>query len=248
MNSTVQYSSDTNAGSDSAVAPLTTTVLRGRDGRDGHPGRDGRDGEQGPIGSRGLPGVSGPPGTPGAPGPKSGGVVYTRWGKHTCRDGAVLVYAGIMAGTHHRSSGGGVNRLCLPNDPQYTLPFINGVQNYSPLLPIEYQLTIKNIGHDIPCAVCMVSTKNLVLMVPAKTSCPSGFTREYYGYIMAERVHEAHKRSMFECVDKDLDSVHGSQHLSYYGGLYGHVEAVCNALPCPPYNNYKELNCAVCTM
>ncbi len=89
------------AGSDSAVAPMATSVLRGRDGRDGEQGRDGRDGTQGPTGSRGLPGVSGPPGTPGAPGPKSGGVVYTRWGKHTCRYGAVLVYAGVMAGTRH---------------------------------------------------------------------------------------------------------------------------------------------------
>ena len=62
MNSTVQYSSDTNAGSDSAVAPLTTTVLRGRDGRDGQPGRDGRDGEQGLTGSRGLPGEWSTPG------------------------------------------------------------------------------------------------------------------------------------------------------------------------------------------
>ncbi len=159
----------------------------------------------------------------------------------------MLVYAGMMAGSHHHHSEGGVNRLCMPKDPQYTLPFINGVQNYSPLYPVEYQDTIRKNGYDIPCAVCMVSTKNLVLMVPAKTSCPPGFTREYYGYIMSERVHENHKRSMFECVDKNLGSVYGSQH-AVYGGLFGHVEAVCNALPCPPYNNYKELNCAVCTM
>ncbi len=95
----------------------------------------------------------------------------------------------------------------------------------------------------------MVSDKNLVLMVPAKTSCPSGFTREYYGYVMSEKVHAVHHRSMFECVDKDLESVHGGSSQAYSThGLFGHVEAVCNALPCPPYNNYKELNCAVCTM
>ena len=32
------------------------------------------------------------------------------------------------------------------------------------------------------------------------------------------------------------------------GVLFCHVEADCNTgLPCPPYNNHKELNCVVCT-
>ncbi len=217
----------------------SVSVLRGRDGRDGPRGRDGRDGVQGAVGPRGSPGMNGPPGTLGAPGPKSGGVVYTRWGKHTCRDGANLVYAGVMAGSHHNQASGGTTRLCMPNDPDYTLPFI----------PVEYQFTVKNSAHDIPCAVCVVPTKDLVLMVPGKSSCPAGFTREYYGYLMSERVHTAHKRSTFECVDKDLESVRGSSSIEYPNhGLFGHVEAVCNALPCPPYNNYKEINCAMCTM
>ncbi len=181
-----------------------------------------------------------------------GGVVYTRWGKHTCRDGAVLVYAGIMAGSKFGAgddgfNGGGTTRLCMPNNPDYTLPFISGVHNYSPLYNVEYQSTIRNHAHDIPCAVCMVATKDLVLMVPGKSSCPAGFTREYYGYLMSERVHANHKRSTFECVDKDLESVHGSSQGQAHG-WFGHVEAVCNALPCPPYNNYKEINCAMCTM
>ncbi len=226
----------------------SVSVLRGCDGRDGPRGRDGRDGVQGPVGPRGSPGMNGPPGTTGAPGPKSGGVVYTRWGKTTCRVGANLVYAGVMAGSHHRAVGGGTTRLCMPNNPDYILPFINGVQSYSPLYNVEYQDTVRNHGHDIPCAVCVVPTKDLVLMVPGKSFCPAGFTREYYGYLMSEKVlEEAHKRSTFECVDKDLESVHGSSH-AQYPGLFGHVEAVCNALACPPYNNYKEINCAMCTM
>ncbi len=176
-------------------------------------------------------------------------MVYTRWGKHTCRDGANLVYAGVTAGSHYRNSGGGTTRLCMPNDPDYTLPFINGVQKYTPLYNVEYQNTIRNHAHDIPCAVCVVPTKDLVLMVPGKSSCPAGFTREYYGYLMSEKVHPAHKRSTFECVDKDLEVVHGSSsHFRIENGLFGHVEAQCNALACPPYNNYKEINCAMCTM
>ncbi len=95
----------------------------------------------------------------------------------------------------------------------------------------------------------VVPTKDLVLMVPGKSSCPAGFMREYYGYLMSERVNSNHKRSTFECVDKDLESVPGSSSQEYATHAeFGHVEAVCNALPCPPYNNYKEINCAMCTM
>ncbi len=225
--------------------------VRGRDGRDGPRGRDGRDGVQGAVGPRGSPGMNGPPGSPGTK--SAGKVVYTRWGKLTCRDGAVLVYAGVMAGSKYgagdgSANGGGTTRLCMPNNPDYTLPFINGVQKYSSLYNVKYQYTVRNHGYDIPCAVCMVPTKEVVLMVPGKSSCPAGFTREYYGYLMAERVTPHHRRSTFECVDKDLEYKHGSSTFSIQNGLFGHVEAVCNALSCPPYNNYKEINCAMCTM
>ena len=129
-------------------------VLRGRDGRDGPTGRDGRDGLAGPMGSQGPRGLQGPPGPVNAPpgprgltgatgergpagdrgpaGPRSGGVVYTRWGKSTCRNGADLVYAGVMGGSKHNQAGGGSTRLCMPLDPEYTLPYINGVQSYTP--------------------------------------------------------------------------------------------------------------------
>ena len=63
---------------------------------------------------------------------------------------------------------------------------------------------------------------------------------------MSESRPASHHRSTFECVDKDLDSVVGSSNWQTHA-LFGHVEAVCNALPCPPYNNYKEINCVVCT-
>ncbi len=60
--------------------------------------------------------------------------------------------------------------------------------------------------------------------------------------------HQRYKRSMFECVDKGQESVPGS-HANTEGALFYHVEANCGTagLPCPPYNDYKELNCVVCT-
>ena len=237
--------------------PTVGNLLRGRDGRDGRDGQagpmgvPGMKGERGavggPPGPRGLTGgtgLRGPAGVPGPAGPRSGGVVYTRWGKATCRSGADLVYSGVMGGSNHLQAGGGTTRLCMPLDPQYTLPYLSGAQGYSPLYQVEYQNTIRKHGHNIICAVCSVSTNVQVLMIPAKTSCPSSWTREYYGYLMSERAHSAHHRSTFECVDKDLDSGGFTDRRHAW---FGHAEAVCNALPCPPYNSYKEINCVVCT-
>ncbi len=58
--------------------------------------------------------------------------------------------------------------------------------------------------------------------------------------------HEYH-RSMYECVDKGMESLPGSAR-NTNGALFYHTEVVCNVgIPCPPYNNVKEVNCVVCT-
>ena len=84
-------------------------------------------------------------------------------------------------------------------------------------------------------------------MIPARTSCPTGWTTEYYGYLMSQGSYwDNRHRTSFECIDKDQESLPGSQ-ADTNGALFYHVEANCNGIPCPPYNNYKELNCIVCT-
>jgi len=85
-------------------------------------------------------------------------------------------------------------------------------------------------------------------MVPAKYTCPTGWTREYYGYLMAQhygsRVYHYH--SQYTCVDTALKPVNGSS-ASNNGLPFHFVEGRCGSLPCPPYNNTRELSCAVCT-
>ena len=103
-------------------------------------------------------------------------------------------------------------------------------------------------GHhdnDVPCAVCHVSNRTALYMVPAKYTCPTGWTREYYGYLMAE-YYKDHHRSQYTCVDIALKSVVGSS-ANHDGLLFYFVEGRCGSLPCPPYDNTKELSCAVCT-
>ena len=244
----------------------TLELLRGRDGKDGSPGRDGRDGmpgvqgplgppgERGPAGgpqgSPGVPGargLTGQQGPPGPPGPRSGGVIYTRWGKSSCptTPGTELLYAGRVGGTYAGHGGGGANYLCMPLDPQYN-SYTPGVQGHSYMYGAEYENPIGgNDDDDATCAVCYVSTRETELMLPAKTSCPASWTREYYGYLMSGPIGNS-GRSSFVCVDRAYEPVPGSQgHRN--GAHLNHVEAICGTMQCPPYVNYKELTCAVCT-
>ena len=234
-------------------------LLSGRDGRDGPAGRDGlpgpagapgRDGRDGAGGQKGVKGERGEAGIAGPPGPVSGGATYTRWGRTSCPNtaGTSLVYSGRAGKSFYTQSGGGGNYQCLPNNPQYGA-YAPGVQNLAPIYGVELEL---NTGsplpalheHNVPCAVCHVSTRAAVLMIPAWRNCPSQWTLEYTGYLMTE--HHTHSKATYECVDKDAESVPGS-HANTNGGLFYHVEASCNGLPCPPYDAQKELTCAVCT-
>ena len=195
-----------------------------------------------------LTGLTGQKGDPGSPAPVVGGVSYTRWGGSICRPGANLVYAGRTGVTFSGHRGGASNYICMPNDPEYTLAFQPGIQARSHVYGTEYEgppLVSGREQHNAPCAVCYVSTQHTVIMIPAKTSCPSGWTREYYGYLMSE-VNDNY-RTMYECVDQDMESIPGSE-IGIPGGHFWHVEAHCNGVACPPYDNEKELNCVVCTI
>ena len=100
--------------------------------------------------------------------------------------------------------------------------------------------------HDVPCAVCYVSNRTAVYMVPAKYTCPTGWTKEYQGYLMAEFSGNDHRRSQFTCVDSELKPANVST-VNHDGLLFYFVEGRCGSLPCPAYNQTGELSCAVCT-
>lgn len=178
-------------------------------------------------------------------------MVYTRWGRTTCPNttGTQLVYEGRAAGSHKSHQGGGANYICLPNNPSY-LQYTSGHQSDREYLyGAEYETNengplLSVLNHNIPCAVCYVSTRETVLMIPAWTTCPSSWTQEYNGYLMSERY--SHYRTMHECVDKSPESVPGSVGDSSEA-LFYHVEATCGGIACPPYTGGRELACAVCT-
>ena len=176
-----------------------------------------------------------------------GGVSYNRWGKSTCRSGVERLYAGRIGSSYGNHKGGGANYVCMPDNPDYTLSFEPGVQNQGLIFGTEYEharVSGRN-NHNAPCAVCYIPTKHTAVMIPAKTTCPSGWTREYYGYLMAEHSTGAY-RTMYACIDKDMETIPGSASHIDGGHLY-HVEASCNGFACGPYSDSKELNCVVCS-
>ena len=224
-------------------------------------GRDGRDGIQGPPGPAGMSGRDGTNGKDGSkgdkgePGPRNGGVVFTRWGRTTCptTNDTELLYKGKAAGSSWDQTGGGANYICLPDKPEFLsyTPAESKQQSY--IYGAEYQ---SNEGgnngplaslneHNVPCVVCYVSTRVSYLMIPAKITCPKTWTTEYQGYLMTER-YDLKNNAVHECVDKDAESIPGSAG-NTNGALFYHIQATCNGLLCPPYDQEKELACVVCT-
>ena len=226
------------------VKAVYLQILRGRDGRDGLPGRDGVKGEKGDKGDKGDTGPVG------AAGPKSGGVVYTRWGRKSCPTGAQLVYEGIVGGSSFDQTGGGANYVCLPKVPEFMSKSVP--RSYAFMYGAEYE-DVNNIfpgkhDHNAPCAVCYTSTKTVKLLIPAKTSCPSSWTREYKGYLMTDR-HNHKRNAVYECVDENPESIAVDGSVGdTNGALFYFILPTCGTgLPCPPYVTNKAITCVVCT-
>ena len=112
------------------------------------------------------------------------------------------------------------------------------------ILIAHFSLYMIIMSH-VQCVILQL--EKTVVMIPAQytCSCPSSWTREYYGYLMAER--SSHHRSTFECVDRYPQSVPGSI-ANTDGALFYHTEVRCNyGIPCPSYDAQKEVMCVVCT-
>ena len=87
------------------------------------------------------------------------------------------MYAGGAAGSHYTHRGGGTNYLCLPEQPRYS-NYTAGTQvGRAYFYGAEYQ-TGRGVGfdgplsaindHNVPCAVCYTSTRETVVMIPAR--------------------------------------------------------------------------------
>ena len=171
--------------------------------------------------------------------------------------------SGHAAGRHYLHGGGGSNQLCLSEEPQW--------KNHTPvnatagwLYGIEYRT--QNV-HDVlfsginnggssefqgkptPCAVCFVPQRSASLMIPARTSCPVGWTLEYTGYLMSEDSYSVastvRHSTDYICVDGAPEVTPGP--VLQAQGILLFVKVGCGSLPCSKYNDGWEVACVVCS-
>jgi len=164
---------------------------------------------------------------------------------------------GIAGGTLWSQSGGGANYLCLPRDPEWGVKNTAGFRNPSGsyLYGAEYQVFSTNYfstehvqslhDNNVPCAVCLLTSRTTKLMIPAKLTCPNGWTKEYSGYLMAERLTHASSKT-YVCVDNVPEVTEGGRK-DEPAALFYNVEAQCGSLPCPKYKAGWEITCVVCS-
>ena len=173
-------------------------------------------------------------------------VTYIRWGNSTCPYGADTIYSGYAGGSWYGHEGAAVDPLCLPHDPQY-LQYRSGYQGYARLYGAEYETYSPSpLDHshnrNVPCTLCQVYGRTNKIMIPSHYDCPSGWRREYYGYLMAG-CHSNKAATQYTCMDKSLEQVPGSG-ANTDGYEFHPVEAYCDHyIPCSD----KEVTCVVCT-
>jgi hypothetical protein len=141
----------------------------------------------------------------------------------------------------------------MPQNPTWN-KFVDTVQGYASVYGTEYYGTgtFPTLfgqdhlnDHDVPCAVCHITARPTVMVLPGRHVCYPGWTREYDGYLMAAHQGNA-GGTEYICVDgaperENRDSAHE------VGAYLLTVESICGSLPCSPYVNGRELTCAVCS-
>ena len=130
-----------------------------------------------------------------------------RWDRTECANGGQVLYSGFASGSRYNEHGGTSDTHCLPRSPQY-LSHDTSATHLSTLYGMEIEPygaspPLRNLLQtNMPCAVCYIGTRFTILTIPAKYTCPTGFTREYYGYMMTELNHASHHRKDTICVDR----------------------------------------------
>ena len=101
------------------------------------------------------------------------------------------------------------------------------------------------LDNPAPCAVCYVSGRSTILMIPARTQCPDGWTSEYAGYLVSEANSSTRKRNSYICWDEAPKVALGGT--SKDPAVIYPVEVQCGSLPCSVYVSGRELTCIVCS-
>ena len=171
-------------------------------------------------------------------------VSYTRWGNSSCPFGANTVYKGVAAGGDRDFHGSSVNMLCLPPNP---MRYSNNAKGIEYAVGVEYKAN-GALDHadsrNIPCAMCEVTGKSTIMMIPSHYVCPNGWRLEYNGYIMVGNdVEEG--GSMYDCIDISLEQIPGTGSDQGWHQLWPvYVGSSADSLP---RDNSYAMTCAICS-
>ncbi|XP_071119886.1 uncharacterized protein [Mytilus edulis] len=178
------------------------------------------------------------------------GVTYVRWGKKGCPKDAEIVYTGQVGGNEYHHKGGGVNNLCLPNNPEngqhqsYDDNQVYGAQYVIGSYHKPFGWSESLAGKEVPCSVCYQKNRSTVLMVPGRKTCYKGWNREYNGYLMSDHINNY--RRDFACFDINAEPLDNKNGVGV-GALFYPIRTKCGSLRCPPYTNEADVLCVVCT-
>ena len=113
-----------------------------------------------------------------------------------------------------------MNYLCLPRQPEWGNR-IDGMNAWhSKLYGSEYEHTLPPIfslhnnggqslyNIDALCAMCFVPNRSAQIMIPAKRTCPEGWTMEFRGYLATDMNQFSSKD--FVCLDEAPEGLTGS--------------------------------------
>lgn len=157
----------------------------------------------------------------------------------------MIIILGFIGGSNYHSSGGAAEYVCLTPDPDFTsissikFHYMHGGEYDNPQAGLEH-------GEDAPCTVCRSKMDVSTLMIPGRSTCYPGWTRQYHGYLAAGHENQ-NSATQFICVDEHPDTLYGGQGGTMDGRIISGVRAKCGSLQCPPYHDEKELTCVVCT-
>ena len=94
-----------------------------------------------------------------------------------------FLLSGFAAGAFYSNIGGGSNYLCLPHNPEYNK--YSDAAGGGEISGVEYETNsgifpYSTYDQNVPCARCL-SIRSVVMMLPARRTCPHSWTKEYEG-------------------------------------------------------------------
>ena len=118
----------------------------------------------------------------GPPGTNIGGVAFTRWGTTTCPNTEGPSCCTRELRLELVMTKQGVRNTCAFITVQSWRSYLEGISREGP--------TFNSMNyHDAPCAVCYAPTRIAKITVSGRIACHPSWTREYYGYLMADQYH-----------------------------------------------------------